>query len=115
MALTDDEFAAYLAEAETVARGIAERVHPLIRKGKVVTDPETGEVVADRRLNRKAAKTAEAIARSRSRLLGTDPPTVHRLTVPAGTPPEEVRRLAVELALRDLASASAEASEDDET
>lgn len=121
IALTADEIAAYrqdeldrLAEAEAVARGIAERVHPLIRNGKVVTDPETGDVVTDRRPNLKAEKAIEKIARSRARLLGTDPPAVHRLTVPAGTPPEEARRLAVEHALREQAFASMEDSDGEE-
>jgi hypothetical protein len=121
MALTDDELAAErqaalerLADAEAVARGIAERVHPLIRNGHVVTDPEAGEVVADHRLNLKAAKALEEITRSRAQLLGTDPPTAHRITVPAGTPPTEVRRLAVERALREQAFASVEDDEDDE-
>jgi hypothetical protein len=109
MKLTDEELAAYRAREiasldaiEEKLREIADRTHPLIRNGEVVTDPLTGELVPDPTQNTQAVRLLREVAASRARLLGTSPPRVHKITVPAGTPPEEVNRLAAETAIRQL-------------
>jgi hypothetical protein len=62
-----------LAEAEASLRDIIARDHPLVREGKVVIDPATGEPQLDDTLNRQAAAELAGVRQLRRRLTGLLP------------------------------------------
>jgi hypothetical protein len=62
-----------LAEAEESLRDIIARDHPLVRDGKVVVDPATGEPCLDDTLNRQAEAELAGIRQLRRRLTGLLP------------------------------------------
>lgn len=62
-----------LAEMEAIVRDVIARPHYLIRGGKVVTDPQTGEPLPDPSLERRARAELAELERLRSRLTGLPP------------------------------------------
>lgn len=86
-----------LDQAEQVARDIIARDHPLIRNGQVVYRAD-GRTVQDPKPAVDAGHILNKIARSRARLLGTDPPSVVRL--PPGASPADIDKAITETTLQ---------------
>jgi len=62
-----------LAKTEDILREILARPRYLVRDGKVVTDPQTGEPLPDRGFDRRARAALAALERFRRRLTGLPP------------------------------------------
>jgi hypothetical protein len=90
--------------------------HPglLVRDDQVVTDPATDEPVRDLNQVRWAQKELAKWRKQRDKILGRDPVIVQRLVVPRGTSPEEIKRLAVQMAIRAAMERDTEDDEDDD-
>jgi hypothetical protein len=101
-------------EMEATIREMMAHPRPLIRDDQVVTDPATGQPVPDPEQERWAEKELAAWRKQRNRILGLDPPIVQRLVVPPGTSPEEIKRLAAEMAARAAIERDAEDNEEDD-
>jgi hypothetical protein len=86
-----------LDDLDAVARGVLARGQLLVDDdGQVVTDPATGKPIPDPHIISEANEFLAKIARSRARLLGTDPPTV--ILVPKGTrlTPDMIARIVLQ-------------------
>lgn len=62
-----------LAETEAIVHQILAQPHYLVRKGKVVMDPQTGQPLSDPAFDRRARAQLAGLERLRSRLTGMPP------------------------------------------
>jgi hypothetical protein len=64
-----------LARVETEALDILKHGHPRIRNGKVLYDPQTGQPLRNRNIDRSARALLRRVQRDRARIAGLPPPT----------------------------------------